>query len=223
MEEWLQPGPRMAAAVIAVLAGGALLTQFGLDIVERGRDPAGEVAHLAGWFTIWSNTMVALIASHAGLMGRARGPSHPALLAASAAWIVVVGVVYNTLLAHLNHPPTLARQLIDQVFHTVMPLAWPAWWLWGRPAGALRWRHLAAVLPLPLAYCAFSLWVGGQTGRYAYFFIDVARYGWGQVTLNIIGLAAFFVGLMAAAIAWDRRGAPAAAPDAGKAGSAAKG
>ena len=201
----------MAAAGIAVLAGGALALQFGLDIVERGRDPAGEIAHLYGWFTIWSNTAVALIAGHVALLGRAKGPGHPALLAASAAWIAVVGVVYNTLLAHLNHPPTLARQMIDMVFHVITPAAWPAWWLWGRPAGALRWAHLAAVLPLPLLYCGFSLWVGSQTGRYAYFFIDVDRYGWGQVLVNITGLAAFFIGLMAAAIAWDRwRSAPTA-------------
>ena len=204
MEAWLQPGPRMAAAGIAVLAGSALALQFGLDIVERGRDPASAASHLYGWFTIWSNTAVALIAGHAALLGRARGPGHPALLAASAVWIAVVGVIYNTLLAQLNHPPTLTRQLIDMVFHTITPVAWPAWWLWGRPAGSLRWGHLAAVLPLPLLYCAFSLWVGGQTGRYAYFFIDVGRFGWSQVIVNIIGLAAFFVGLMAAAIAWDR-------------------
>lgn len=204
MEAWLQPGPRMAAASIAMLAGGALMAQFALDIVERGRDPAGEIAHLYGWFTIWSNTAVALIAGHCALLGRARGPGHPALLAASAVWIAVVGVVYNTLLSQYNHPPTVARQLIDMVFHMITPLAWPAWWLWGRPAGALRWGHLVAVLPLPLLYCAFSLWVGSQTGRYAYFFIDAGKLGWGQVALNIIGLAGFFVGLMAAAIAWDR-------------------
>jgi hypothetical protein len=204
MEAWLQPGPRIVAAGIAVLVGGALLFQFGLDIVERGRDPAGEIAHLYGWFTIWSNTAVALIAGHCAIIGRARGPAHPALLAACAVWIAVVGVIYNTLLVHLNHPPTLSRQVIDFVFHVVAPVAWPVWWLWARPRGLLDWRHLVAVLPLPLAYCAFSLWVGGQTGRYPYFFVDVALLGWGRVLINIVGLAALFTGLMAAAIAWDR-------------------
>jgi hypothetical protein len=208
MEHWLQPGPRAAAASIAVLAGGALLLQFGLDIVERGRDPVSEVGHLFGWFTIWSNTAVSLIAGHAAVTGRARGPAHPALLAACAVWITVVGVIYNTLLAGLNHPPTLIRQVIDMVFHMASPLAWPLWWLWGRPRGALDWRHLAVVLPLPLAYCGVSLWVGDQTGRYPYFFVDVSVLGWGQVLFNIVGLAALFTGLMAGAIAWDRtRGA----------------
>jgi hypothetical protein len=194
----------MAAVGIAVLAGSAICLQFGLDIVERGRDPAGEFVHLSGWFTLWSNTAVAVIAGHAAISGRAKGLSHPAMLAGSAVWIAVVGVIYNTLLAHLNHPPTLARQLIDLVFHTITPIAWPAWWLWGRPAGRLLWGHLAAVLPLPLLYCFYSLWMGGRTGRYAYFFIDAGKLGWGQVIINIIGLALFFVTLMVGAIAWDR-------------------
>lgn len=201
----LQPRARIAAAAVAVLAGSALLTQFGLDVIERGRDPAAAAAQLFGWFTIWTNTAVAIIAVQAGLSGRAQGLAHPALLAASTAWILVVGIVYNTLLAGTNHPPTLLRQVIDAVFHMFTPVAWTIWWLWMRPAGLLRWRYLAVVLPLPLAYCAFTLWVGSQTGRYAYFFIDASLLGWGQVIINIIALAALFVGLMAAAILWDRR------------------
>lgn len=201
----LQPRARIVAAIIAMLAGLALLTQFGLDVIERGRDPATAAMQLYGWFTIWSNTAVAVIATQAGMGGRANGLAHPALLAASAAWIAVVGIIYNTLLAGLNQPPTLLRQGIDGVFHIVSPLAWAGWWLWLRPAGQLQWRHLAVVLPLPLAYCAFSLWVGSHTGRYAYFFIDAGTLGWERVILNIIGLAALFAGLMAAAITWDRR------------------
>jgi len=205
MNDRLHPRARIAAAGIAMLAGCALLTQFGLNVVERDRDPVRAAAMLFGWFTIWSNTAVALIAVQAGLGGRATGLAHPALLAASTAWIVVVGIIYNTLLAGLNHPPTWLRQAVDVVFHIITPLAWASWWLWLRPAGHLRWRHLAVVLPLPLAYCGFSLWVGGQTGRYAYFFIDAGKLGWGQVMLNMTGLAALFAVLMAMAILWDRR------------------
>ena len=205
MEDRLLPRTRIVAAGISVLVGSALLIQFGLDVVERGRAPVRAAAMLYGWFTIWSNTAVAVIAAQAGLGGRSAGLSHPALLGASMVWIVVVGIIYNTLLAGLNHPPTVLRQAIDMVFHVVSPLAWASWWMWLRPVGQLRWAHLLAVLPLPLAYCGFSLWVGHQAGRYAYFFIDAGKLGWSQVTINIIGLAALFAGLMAVAIAWDRR------------------
>ena len=92
-EEWLTGRSRAAAVAVAVLCGTALFTQFALNVVERGRDPFDEVQRLYGWFTIWSNTAVALIAGHVALVGRARGPAHPALLAASVAWIAVVGIV----------------------------------------------------------------------------------------------------------------------------------
>lgn len=199
----------MAATAIAMLCGMALLTQFGLNVVERGRDPIEEVQRLYGWFTIWTNTAVALVAAHVGAVGRARGPAHPALLAASAAWIAVVGIVYNTLLAGLNPAPTLLRQAIDFIFHVLAPIAWPLWWLLLRPQAGLRWRHLWAVLPLPLAYCLFSLLVGAQTGSYPYYFIDAGKLGWGQLAINITGLASLFAAMMAGAIWWDRRPSPA--------------
>ncbi len=205
MEDWLSARSRIAAAIVALLAGTALFGQFALNVTERGTGVVDELTRLYGYFTIWSNTAVALIAGYAGLLGRARGPAHPALLAASMVWIVVVGLVYNVLLAGLNHPPTPLRALIDNVFHIVTPLLWPAWWLTLRPPGTLAWRDLGAVLPLPLAYCGTSLWLGQQTGRYAYFFIDVGTLGWDRVAINIAGLAALFTMLMLAAIAWDRR------------------
>lgn len=201
----LLPRVRIAAAGIAMVVGSALLLQFALNIAERASNPATELVLCYGWFTIWTNTAVALIAAHAGFNGRASGLAHPAMLAAGAVWIIVVGIVYNTLLAGLHHPPTLLRQSINVIFHIVSPAAWAGWWLWLRPAGMLRWRHLAVVLPMPLAYCGFALWMGAQTGHYAYFFIDVSLLGWHQTILNITGFSALFAGLMALAIGWDRR------------------
>lgn len=208
MEDWLEPKARAAAAGIAMLTGGALFGQIALDMIEKGRGPFEAFGGLFGYFTIWSNGIVAMVAGWCGLIGRARGPGHPALLAASTVFILVVGGVYNTLLAGLNHPPTLLRELIDHVFHIAAPILWPLWWLTLRPRRRLGWGHVWAVLPVPLLYCGWSLWRGGVTGKYAYFFIDVSLLGWNQVILNIAGFAALFAVLMAAAIGWDQRGRP---------------
>jgi hypothetical protein len=208
MEDWLEPKTRAAAAGIAMLAGGALFSQIALDMIEKGRGPFEAFGALFGFFTIWSNGIVAMVAGWCGLVGRARGPGHPALLAASSVFILVVGAVYNTLLVGLNPPPTPLRALIDHVFHIATPILWPLWWLMLRPRRRLGWGQLWAVLPVPLLYCAWSLWRGGVTGKYAYFFIDVSLLGWAKVGLNIVGFAALFAVLMAAAIAWDRRSRP---------------
>jgi hypothetical protein len=205
MDDWLEPKARAAAAGIAMLVGGALCTQILLDVIEKDRDVFTAFFKLFGYFTIWSNGIVAIAAGWCGLVGRARGAGHPAVLAASAVFILVVGIVYNTLLAGLNHPPTLLRQLIDHVFHIASPLLWVLWWLLLRPPHRLSWAHGWAVLPVPLLYCAWSMWRGAVEGRYAYFFIDVSTLGWNQVIVNIIGFAALFAVLMLAAIGWDRR------------------
>lgn len=206
MDDWLEPKARAVAAGIAMLAGGALFGQIAVDMIEKDRGPFQAFGALFGFFTIWSNGIVALVAGWCGLIGRARGLAHPALLAAATVFILVVGGVYNTLLAGLNQPPTLLRALIDHVFHIATPILWPLWWLTLRPRRRLGWRQLWAVLPVPLLYCLWSLWRGGVTGKYVYFFIDVSLLGWSQVILNIAGFAALFALLMAAAIGWDRRG-----------------
>lgn len=205
MEDWLEPRARAAAAGIAMLAGTALFAQIYLDMIEKDRSLWTAFANLFGFFTIWSNGIVAMVAGWCGWSGRTRWLGHPAVLAASTVFILVVGVVYNTLLAGLNHPPTPLRVLIDHVFHIVVPLAWPLWWLALRPRRQLGFDRLWWVLPVPLLYCLYSLWRGGVTGRYAYFFIDVSVLGWQQVIINIAGFSALFAGLMAAAIGWDRR------------------
>lgn len=99
------------AAAIAGLTGAALLVQFALNVFERGGDTAGELVRFYGWFTIWTNTVVAIVAGHVALVGRARGPAHPAMLAATMVWIAVVGLVYNTLLAGLWDRRRAARPL----------------------------------------------------------------------------------------------------------------
>lgn len=195
----------MTAAGIAMLAGGALCAQILLDMVEKDRDLFTAFFKLFGYFTIWSNGIVAMAAGWCGLIGRRRWAGHPAVLAASAVFILVVGIVYNTLLAGLNPPPTVLRQLIDHVFHIASPILWVLWWLLLRPPQQLQWRHFWAVLPVPLLYCGWSLWRGAVEGRYAYFFIDVSVLGWSRTIINIAGFAALFVVLMLAAIAWDRR------------------
>ena len=45
---------------------------------------------------------------------------------------------------------------------------------------------------------------GLLTGKYAYFFIDIDKYGLARVLINSTGLVMLFVGLMAALIALDR-------------------
>jgi hypothetical protein len=56
----------------------------------------------------------------------------------------------------------------------------------------------------PVVYGVVALIKGAVTGKYAYFFIDVGKYGLGQVLLNILALGLLYAVLMAIVIALDR-------------------
>ena len=206
---------RQLAAAIAIIAGVAVVSQLGLNFaraVEKGTPLFMVPIDLFGYFTIWSNTLVALVTARFARGGDNRGLGAPWLLAAAVVYILVVGAVYNLLLAPFN-PQVGVRKLLDLVFHSVIPIAYPLWWLTQVSRGQLAWNALLPALAFPLAYCAAAMTKGAMTGKYAYFFIDIGRFGVAQVLINIAGLAALYAVLMAVVIAFDRRGSNIVAGD----------
>ena len=213
----MQDRARLVAAIIAIVAWAAIFGQLAINL---GAAPAKNIPmwrvpiDLYGYFTIWSNTLVALVTTwfargkgEAGLLGR------PGTLGATVVYIVVVGVIYNTLLIQYN-PQVGVRRLIDTIFHTVVPVTYTLWWLLLVPRGRLTWNALLPALIFPTVYSFWAMGKGAVTGKYAYFFIDVDKYGVQAVMLNIAGLALLYAVLMAGVIAWDRRGARGRVPDA---------
>jgi hypothetical protein len=200
---------RRSAAVIAVVVWAALLTQLFLNFgkAEATGKPLWVVPlELYGYFTIWSNTLVGLICT-AVARGKTGLFSRAGTLGAAVVYIIVVGVIYNTLLVQFN-PQTGLRLVIDTIFHTIVPLAYPLWWAVLSPRGQMLWKAMWGALGFPLAYTFVALSRGALTGKYAYFFLDVAKYGIVQVLLNLVGLVIFFAILMALTIGFDRWRAP---------------
>ena len=198
---------RLLAGAIALLVWAAIAVQLVLN-VDRAAAEAVPVwlvpFRLYGYFTIWANTLVALVTSHFALRGDGESLlARSGTRAATVVYIVVVGVIYNTLLVQYN-PQTGLRLAIDTIFHAVVPIAYPLWWLMCVRRGRLGWGHAVPAMGLPLAYCAVAMGRGLLTGKYAYFFIDIDKYGLAQVLFNIAALALLYVGLMAALIGLDR-------------------
>jgi hypothetical protein len=200
---------RRGAAALAGIVWAALVLQLLLNFAKAGDEgkPLWVVPlEMYGYFTIWSNTLVGLIAT-AIARGRQGLFTRPGTLGAAVVYIIVVGVIYNTLLIQLN-PQTGLRLMTDTIFHTVVPLAYPLWWAVCVPRGHMAWKSLWGALGFPLAYTFVALSRGALTGKYAYFFLDVAKYGVAQVLLNLVGLVIFFAVLMALVIGFDRWRAP---------------
>ncbi len=207
---------RTAAGVIAAIAWAAVIGQLAIGFVHapaRGQPYWRVPIDLYGYFTIWSNTLVALVATTAARRHPGQGLlTTPGTRAATVVYILVVGAIYNTLLIGLN-PVSGFGWVTDRLLHMVVPAAYPLWWLLAVPRGQIGWGLLLPGLAFPTAYSFVALAKGAITGRYAYFFIDLGKFGVTQVLINIAGLVLLFAALMAMLIAFDRRAARSSGPE----------
>ncbi|MBB3228765.1 hypothetical protein FHW69_003407 [Luteibacter sp. Sphag1AF] len=186
------------ALVIAAVAWFAVGLQYWL-MLWRG-DSLNETVRFASYFTIISNIIVALVCTFVTTGGNASFMAwwrRPRVMAATAVYILVTGLVYAALLQRLYHPQ--GPQLwADMALHKVVPVAYLLWWAFLTPHGALRWRDAFAWLVLPAVYLGWTLAHGALSGFYPYPFINVAQLGYPHALLNALGVGVLFytLGLM---------------------------
>lgn len=193
---------RRAAGLVAAIAAIGLVAQASYsfaDLTAKGMS-AGEAAwRYLAYFTILTNALVAVVMARVAA-GRAVSA---ALLAATTLDIAVVGVAYHTLLAGLVDLHG-GRFIVDQILHSVVPLATGALWLVALPKRGLRWSDPLKWLIYPLGYLAYAVVRGHFDGWYPYPFIDVAKLGW-RALANGAALAIGFGLAGLAMVAYARR------------------
>ena len=187
-------GSRLAAALLALLAGVALLLQAWLTLVlvrGQGDGVLQALGVLAGYFTILSNVFVALTATaQAGAPGA--WLARPSVRGCATTAIVLVGLGYHLLLREIWDPQGWQR-VADNLLHYAVPIAAQAHWLWFRPREPLpAWSPLTWAL-YPAAYFAYALVRGEWVGQYPYPFIDVAALGYPRVAANAAWLFAAYL------------------------------
>ena len=198
-------GARRLFLSVAVLAGWvALALQFHVAIDQahmNGRTALDGVLIGIGYFTILTNILAALALTLA-LFGSARTPS-PAMIAAIAVYMGVIGLVYVTTLRRLWAPEG-AQLVADAILHYAMPVLVLAYWLVFVPKGTLRWSEAVIWLVYPAAYLAAALTRGVMTGFYPYPFLDLDALGAMAVAVNGMALFALFLGFGLALVLFDR-------------------
>ena len=181
----------LATVLMAAILSLILVTQvFVTSANQTDLSFGGVIWRLVRFFTILTNLMLALAFIR---MAATRRYLSVGWLAALTLWILIVGIVYHTLLAHLENPQGLGFWT-DQGLHTFAPAAMALWWLAFAPKAGLRWGHAAVWLAWPLIYVIYALVRGALDGTYPYPFVDVSELGYQGVLINAIGLcAAFYV------------------------------
>jgi hypothetical protein len=186
---------RTLALFIALAAIASLVGQFYLNGAKPGLEPWGARAwDLARYFTILTNGLVA----YAMLKEAAGRHVHPDLHLTAAINITMVCLIYQTLLAP-EVPFQGLNWWTDFGFHLGVPVATLLWWLAFGPR-AQPIRRLPYWLIWPVSYCLYAMTRGLMTGSYPYFFLDIPRFGAGQIALNIVGLVLVFA--LAGVVIW---------------------
>lgn len=182
---------RTAAALLALLGWATLLRQFYFSMMASGvvGISQGEgVVRFFSYFTVQTNILAALVLTAFAIK---TGPEewlvHPFVRSAVATYIVMVGIIYNTVLRPLE-PLQNVMSFTNIVMHYVMPVAYLLFWLTCVRKAGLRWYDPLLWLIYPLFYLGFVLARGKISGFYPYPFIDAKTLGYAGVTANTAGL-----------------------------------
>jgi hypothetical protein len=176
---------RLAIAVLSIIA---IASTFTSTAARTTINPF----NFFGYFTMQSNIFTALVLLVVGLTALARRRKSKGLELAHAAattYIVIVGLVYNTLLAGL--PGGVDDPWANTVLHVVVPLYAAIDWLLFGDRGKIPFTRLGVILAYPILWIVVVLVRGATDGWVPYPFLDPAN-GYVTVAVYCIAIAAAF-------------------------------
>lgn len=192
--------------LFAVVGWTGLLAQYGLSLEAGTRSVLGSTVVFFSYFTVLTNVLVALALTAPALAPDSRlgrWTASEGVRAAMAMYIAVVALIYHLLLAGTWNPQGLLFY-VNQILHTVMPIAFVLDWLLFVPKGRLRWIDPVKWLAYPLLYGLWTVIHGQLIDWYPYWFIDIGALGWSRALVNFGALLAFFLALGLVVAALDR-------------------
>lgn len=207
---------RLFAAFVAAFTIAGLAAQTFLNVQDASAEGGGvadALWSLAGYFTIWGNVSVALVA---GAMAIAPGSPLAGARARLAVLpsILIVGVLFTALLRHLVAEAEPAQALVHRALHDVVPVLFLV--LYGAAMRArLRVPDAAYALVLPAAYVVAGLARGLTLGFWPYWFLDLPELGALVFARNAALLLAAFALIGLALVGLDRLAARARSAAAG--------
>jgi hypothetical protein len=195
---------------LVVLAWLTLVLQFALCIqapLFRGEGIWPGVGHYVGFFTILTNGLCALVMTahvHPGWRGRfAAFLRRPGVATSAAASIFIVATVYHLVLRTTWMPDGLYL-FTDLMLHTLLPMAYLAFWWASVPRGALAMRDIPRWLSWPGLYTVYAFARGELTGMYPYFFVDVPTIGYLAAVRNTLMILTAFAVVCAGLVGINR-------------------
>lgn len=168
--------------VVVVVVVVAIVATF-MDTAERATiNPF----NFFGFFTMQSNIIAALallLAALATFMGRPQTRLLMFARACATTYIVIVGIVYNLLLAGLEGGVSL--EWANWLVHVAFPIYAALDWILFGDRTALPWKQLWVVLTYPVVWIIVVIIRGATDGWVPYPFLDPTT-GYGSVAIYCI-------------------------------------
>lgn len=191
---------------VGIFTASVVGLQYGLT-VAGARDPLVVSIRFFSFFTILCSLLAAAALLLPVVLPRSTFATfldRPPVRAALAGYMIMVGGVYYVLLVGLSNREGWQLWL-EHVLHAVIPPLFVLDWLLFVDKRALDWRLGLRALAFPLAYIGWTLVHGAATDWYPYPFLDAAQLGTARVLVNVAGLVAIYVALVAVLVGIGRR------------------
>ena len=204
------PATPPAAAVARLLVSVVVLAVLGYAYGLRAAAGDASPVDYFGYFTNQTSlilSVVLLVSGATALLGRTPSESSSLIRGIATAYLLVVGVVYNTLVPGTGSAPPWVSALL----HVVLPVLAVLDWALVADRPPLPWRRLPLVLPYPLVWLVVVLVRGRTDGWVPYGFL-LPGNGLPSLIAHVLGLVAAV--LAAGALIWvlSRRSGRRAGP-----------
>jgi hypothetical protein len=191
----LQPGKaKWFLTLLLVLGWFAVIVQFYFYIGNAAASLPEMVIRFFSYFTILTNILVALSCTSLVFFANSKWGRHFGTVQTQTAitvYIVVVGLVYNTVLRFIWQPQGMQR-VVDELLHLILPVLCLVYWLAYVRKNDLKWNDFWVWLVYPLVYLVVVMVRGWFSGYYPYPFLDLEKLQTSAVVLNCIGITLLF-------------------------------
>ncbi|MBN8577485.1 MAG: Pr6Pr family membrane protein [Cytophagales bacterium] len=198
---------RLITTTGLLIGSFALCLQLYLIIdraIAEHQSVAGEVWRFFSYMTIWSNILVTLCFAALVFADTLSFFKSPAVQAGTFIYILVVGVAYHFLLAHIWSPTGL-QYVADVLLHYAIPAIYCSYWLVFADKAKLSYTYCFTWLIYPFVYFIYALVRGLIVHSYPYPFIDVTSFGYPIVLRNSFILLIAYVLLGFGTVALSRK------------------
>ncbi|MGG9970229.1 Pr6Pr family membrane protein [Ferruginibacter sp. SUN002] len=191
---------------LVVLGWFALIGQFYLHITLDIASKQELFIRFFSYFTILTNLFIAICSTVLFLNPHSsfgKFFQQQQTRTALTIYIVVVGIIYNTILRFIWDPQGMQR-VVDELLHLIIPVLFLLYWLIIVKKDSLQYKNVFPWLLYPFIYAVIVFIRGAYSGFYPYPFIDADKLGWNKALQNAGLLTVFFLAVSLLFVAFGK-------------------